>query len=427
MRSRRRQASLMRNRHTPGRSREAGGRLHPRRREGPWCLSCSRAGSRTRSNILAVDLPGHGRSAGPPLGSVDAIADWLPRVLDAAGLAQAALVGALARRARGAPDGGCDSDPRSRASRCSVRPVPMTDQRCAPRRGAGRRSRRLRTRSAGWSHSAGKQLGGNPVAGHVDDRAPSLRLMERSRPGALHADLRACHEYAERHAASRGRSDVRRCDRRGSATSWRRRKARRGCVAALAEKRVVTLPAAGHAMMAEAAGRGTRRAARVPVGYACSQSFAGEAGPRSGAIRADERSPQAGDVGASSRRRCVGRRLGAARRAQRRARRRRLRWLAAGLATILGTPAMPSIVLRRGASPLMGCLIVLRVPARVSSTCRRLATGFFLRRSVSVHRPLRALARSASAARPRWLAPDARRLATQHRLRSGMFALGARA
>ena len=38
-------------------------------------------------NVLAVDLPGHGRSAGPALASVEAMADWLLAVLDAAGVA----------------------------------------------------------------------------------------------------------------------------------------------------------------------------------------------------------------------------------------------------------------------------------------------------------------------------------------------------
>jgi len=44
-------------------------------------------------NVLALDLPGHARSDGPPLGSVEAMADWVVRALDAAGLAKAALVG----------------------------------------------------------------------------------------------------------------------------------------------------------------------------------------------------------------------------------------------------------------------------------------------------------------------------------------------
>jgi pimeloyl-ACP methyl ester carboxylesterase len=43
--------------------------------------------------VLALDQPGHGRSAGAPLPSVEALADWVLAVLDAAGAKQAALVG----------------------------------------------------------------------------------------------------------------------------------------------------------------------------------------------------------------------------------------------------------------------------------------------------------------------------------------------
>ena len=43
--------------------------------------------------VLAVDLPAHGGSAGPPQTDVEALADWLLALLDAAGVARAALVG----------------------------------------------------------------------------------------------------------------------------------------------------------------------------------------------------------------------------------------------------------------------------------------------------------------------------------------------
>lgn len=43
--------------------------------------------------VLAVDLPGHGRSGGPPAASVETAAQWLLAVLDAAGVERAALVG----------------------------------------------------------------------------------------------------------------------------------------------------------------------------------------------------------------------------------------------------------------------------------------------------------------------------------------------
>jgi pimeloyl-ACP methyl ester carboxylesterase len=44
-------------------------------------------------NVLAVDLPGHHRSAGPALTSIPAMADWLAALLDAAGVARACVIG----------------------------------------------------------------------------------------------------------------------------------------------------------------------------------------------------------------------------------------------------------------------------------------------------------------------------------------------
>lgn len=44
-------------------------------------------------SVLAIDLPGHGRSAGEPLKSVEAMADWLAGLLDAAGVKKAVLIG----------------------------------------------------------------------------------------------------------------------------------------------------------------------------------------------------------------------------------------------------------------------------------------------------------------------------------------------
>lgn len=43
--------------------------------------------------VLAPDLPGHGRSVGPALRSVEVMADWLLALLDTAGVEQAALAG----------------------------------------------------------------------------------------------------------------------------------------------------------------------------------------------------------------------------------------------------------------------------------------------------------------------------------------------
>jgi pimeloyl-ACP methyl ester carboxylesterase len=44
-------------------------------------------------SVLAVDLPGHGRSAGPALATVEAMAAWVLSLLDAAGIDRAILAG----------------------------------------------------------------------------------------------------------------------------------------------------------------------------------------------------------------------------------------------------------------------------------------------------------------------------------------------
>src|ERR1700742_1766743 len=43
--------------------------------------------------VLAPDLPGHGRSSGKPLATIADMADWTAALIDAAGAAQARLVG----------------------------------------------------------------------------------------------------------------------------------------------------------------------------------------------------------------------------------------------------------------------------------------------------------------------------------------------
>jgi len=65
------------------------GALHD---HGAWGLQARSFAHHGRS-VLAVDQPGHGRSAGPALASVEALADWIIALLDAAGVQRAALVG----------------------------------------------------------------------------------------------------------------------------------------------------------------------------------------------------------------------------------------------------------------------------------------------------------------------------------------------
>ncbi|MCP4045816.1 MAG: alpha/beta fold hydrolase, partial [Gammaproteobacteria bacterium] len=57
-----------------------------------WVLP-TRYFARHQRNVLAIDLPGHGRSGGKPLASIEAMADWIVMVLDATGIDSAAMVG----------------------------------------------------------------------------------------------------------------------------------------------------------------------------------------------------------------------------------------------------------------------------------------------------------------------------------------------
>jgi pimeloyl-ACP methyl ester carboxylesterase len=198
-------------------------------------------------NALAVDLPGHGRSEGRALASAEAIADWIAAVLNAVGAAKAALVGhslgslAVLECAARHPD---------RAAKIALLgpavPMPVND---ALLEAAGRNDHVAYELIAGWSHSAGKQLGGNPVPG-MWMMGGAVRLMERSRPFALAADLGACHGYVNGLAAAAGV----RCPALvilGARDLMAPPKSAQALIGALSGARVVTLPECGHALMAE--------------------------------------------------------------------------------------------------------------------------------------------------------------------------------
>jgi pimeloyl-ACP methyl ester carboxylesterase len=198
-------------------------------------------------NVLAVDLPAHGRSAGAPLRSVDAIADWLIALLDAAEVERAALVGhsmgslaALAAAARH----------RDRVSRIGLVgaavPMPVSDVLLAAAKADDHLAFELIN---GWSFSPGKQLGGNRVPG-LWMIGNSLRLIERTRPGVLHTDLAACNDYA----GGLDAAAAVRCPALlilGARDLMAPARSAEALVAALPDRNVVMLPDCGHAQMAE--------------------------------------------------------------------------------------------------------------------------------------------------------------------------------
>jgi pimeloyl-ACP methyl ester carboxylesterase len=57
-----------------------------------WALQ-SRYFAHHGFSVLAPDAPGHSRSAGAPLTSIDALADWIIALLDATGVTRATLIG----------------------------------------------------------------------------------------------------------------------------------------------------------------------------------------------------------------------------------------------------------------------------------------------------------------------------------------------
>jgi pimeloyl-ACP methyl ester carboxylesterase len=102
----------------------------------------------------------------------------------------------------------------------------------------------------GWTFSATSHLGGNRQPG-IWMTTVALRLMERSRPGVLHADLAACHRYADGLAAA----NAIRCPLLlvfGQRDLMVPPKDAGPLRDALPGKRVVTIPECGHSMMAEA-------------------------------------------------------------------------------------------------------------------------------------------------------------------------------
>ncbi len=198
-------------------------------------------------NVLATDLPGHGRSGGEALASVEAIADWIVALLDAAGAARAALVGhslgalaALEAAARYP----------ARVERLALigpaAPMTVSDDLLDAARHDDHSAYEMIT---GWSYSAARQLGGNAVPG-LWMTGNAMRLMERTRPGVLATDLAACHAYVNGLAAAAAV----RCPALvviGMRDIMAPPKNAKALIGALPDVRVVELPKSGHALMAE--------------------------------------------------------------------------------------------------------------------------------------------------------------------------------
>lgn len=198
-------------------------------------------------NVLALDLPGHGRSAGPALDSIGALADWVLAAAAAAGAERFVIAGhsmgalvALEVTARGG------ERVAAAALLGFVPEMRVHPDLLAAARAGSHGAIELMT---SWSFAPAGQLGANPAPG-LWLPGSALRLLERADPASLALDLAACDAYRD---AAESAGKIRRPvllllggeDRMTPASRGR------GFAAVLADARVVVLPEAGHMMMIE--------------------------------------------------------------------------------------------------------------------------------------------------------------------------------
>jgi len=153
--------------------------------------------------VLAVDLPGHGKSAGAPLADIAAMSDWTVALLDAARVRTATLIG-HSMGSLVALD--CAARYPTRVERIALLatafPMRVSAELLEATRSDEPRAHRMIN---AWSHSAIAHYPSNPGPGFWVIGG-NLRLMQRQKPGVLHADFAACNDYtagAERAAQIR--------------------------------------------------------------------------------------------------------------------------------------------------------------------------------------------------------------------------------
>lgn len=197
--------------------------------------------------VLALDLPGHVRSSGAPLGSVEAMAAWVIAVQDAAGVKRAALVGhsmgsLIALEAAGAfPE---------RVSKIVLIGTAVPMKVGPDLLNATRDDEPLAQAMVNlWSHSTYAPKPSSPGPG-FSTVGGNLRLMQRVKPGAMHADFYACNDYArglERAAALTCPALL----LQGADDAMAQPRNARDLQAALKHGRTVQLASCGHSVMAE--------------------------------------------------------------------------------------------------------------------------------------------------------------------------------
>jgi pimeloyl-ACP methyl ester carboxylesterase len=216
-------------------------------------------------NVLALDLPGHGRSAGPPLPSIAALATWLAAVITAAVPVTAAASSPAATPTAGPATSTAALIGHSMGSLIALETAARFPDRVQSLVLIGTAAAMpvhpdlLRAAAAndhaaidmvnlwGYGHSAG--LGGSRVPGLWMVGAGE-RTLEKAQPGVLHNDLAACNAYRGGLAAAAkvAAPVLLICGERDQMTPL---KSGRALAASIPGATLVALEGAGHMLMAE--------------------------------------------------------------------------------------------------------------------------------------------------------------------------------
>ncbi len=201
--------------------------------------------------VLAVDLPGHGRSGGPPLPSIEDLADWIELLLEKLGLGETAKTVALVGHSMGSLTAlECAARHPARIGAIALIgtavPMPVSEGLLAAARSDETKAIDMIN---AWSHSPRGTMGGYAVPG-IWHYGAARRLALRQKPGVLHNDLAACNAYSHGQEAAAA-LQCRTLIVSGSRDMMTSPKAAAKLAGSIADVRSVTLDGAGHALMAE--------------------------------------------------------------------------------------------------------------------------------------------------------------------------------
>lgn len=197
--------------------------------------------------VLALDLPGHGRSAGAALETIEELADWTLAAMRAAGVSRATIVGHSMGSLVAVE---CAARAPEQVDRIALLgttfPMRVSDELLAATRADELRAQDMINV---WSHSAYAHFPSNPGPGFwvVGE---NLRLMQRQPHGTLFTDFNACNSYRGG-KESAGRVGCPALFLLGKRDAMTPARGGREYAKSFANAKVVEISGSGHALMAE--------------------------------------------------------------------------------------------------------------------------------------------------------------------------------